>query len=279
MHLRQQCQLNNPPPFQSMTKKVELRQLPIESLQRGLYQPRQHFDPIALEELAQSIRELGGLLQPIVVRPLVNNRYEIIAGERRWRACQLAELTTVSCLVSDYSDEQALQAAIVENINRSNLNLIEEAKAYLRLQEEFVYTHDEIGALVGKSRAAISNLLRLLKLDSRVQAHLIDGTLSEGHGKLLAGLSLTEQYPLAEQAINKDLSVRQLERVIQSDKKQSTTPRKDPNIVHLESNLAEVLGSAVAVDYDENGRGALKIHFQNLEILQGILQRMGVDEK
>jgi ParB family chromosome partitioning protein len=262
-----------------MTKKVELRQLPIESLQRGLYQPRQHFDPIALEELAQSIRELGGLLQPIVVRPLVNNRYEIIAGERRWRACQLAGLTTVSCLISDYSDEQALQAAIVENINRSNLNLIEEAKAYLRLQEEFVYTHDEIGALVGKSRAAISNLLRLLKLDNRVQQYLIEGVLSEGHCKLLAGLSLPEQYPLAEQAIEKELSVRQLERLIQADKKPSATTRKDPNIVHLESNLAEILGSAVAVDYDENGRGALKIHFQNLEILQGILQRMGVDEK
>ncbi len=260
-----------------MARKVELRQLPIETLQRGRFQPRHHFDTEALAELAQSIRQMGGLLQPIVVRTLTHNRYEIIAGERRWRACQLAELSTVSCLVGEYSDEQALQAAIVENINRSDLNLIEEAKAYLRLQEEFIYTHDEIGALVGKSRAAISNLLRLLKLDTRVQHYLIDKTLSEGHGKLLAGLSIEAQYPLAQQCIEKDFSVRQLERMIQQEKSQQPTiPRKDPNIARLESTLAEQMGSPVAVEYDENGRGALRIQFQNFDILDGILQHLGL---
>jgi ParB family chromosome partitioning protein len=263
-----------------MAKKVELQQLPIEALQRGRFQPRHHFDSEALAELAQSIRQMGGLLQPIVVRPLTHNRYEIIAGERRWRACQLAELSTVSCLVGEYSDEQALQAAIVENINRSDLNIIEEAKAYLRLQEEFIYTHDEIGALVGKSRAAISNLLRLLKLDSRIQQYLIEGSLSEGHGKLLAGLPLEEQYPFAHQCVENDLSVRQLERLIKSGKKENpAATRKDPNIAQLENTLAEQVGSPVAVDYDENGRGALRIQFQNLEILQGILHRFGVKEK
>lgn len=263
-----------------MAKKVELQQLPIEALARGRFQPRQHFDAEALNELAQSIRQLGGLLQPIVVRPLAPNRYEIIAGERRWRACQLAELTTVSCLVSEYSDEQALQAAIVENINRSDLNLIEEAKAYLRLQEEFVYTHDEIGALVGKSRAAISNLLRLLKLDSRVQYYLIDKQLSEGHGKLLAGLPIEEQYFYAQQSVEKELSVRQLERLIKQGK--INTPaatRKDPNIAHLESTLAEQIGSPVSVECDEKGSGALRIQFQNLEILQGILQHFDAKRK
>ncbi|MCD6045236.1 MAG: parB 2 [Gammaproteobacteria bacterium] len=263
-----------------MAKKVELQQLPIEALQRGRFQPRHHFDSEALAELAQSIRQMGGLLQPIVVRPLAHNHYEIIAGERRWRACQLAELSTVSCLVGEYSDEQALQAAIVENINRSDLNIIEEAKAYLRLQEEFIYTHDEIGALVGKSRAAISNLLRLLKLDSRIQQYLIEGSLSEGHGKLLAGLPLEEQYPFAHQCVENDLSVRQLERLIKSGKKENpAATRKDPNIAQLENTLAEQVGSPVAVDYDENGRGALRIQFQNLEILQGILHRFGVKEK
>lgn len=263
-----------------MARKVELQQLPIEALERGRFQPRQHFDSEALAELAQSIRQMGGLLQPIVVRPLTHNRYEIIAGERRWRACQLAGLSTVSCLIGEYSDEQALQAAIVENINRSDLNLIEEAKAYLRLQEEFVYTHDEIGALVGKSRAAISNLLRLLKLDNRIQQYLIDGNLSEGHGKLLAGLPIEEQYPLAHPCVENELSVRQLERLIKQGKVEATpTARKDPNIVHLESTLAEQVGSPVAVDYNENGRGALHIQFQNFEILQGILQRLGLEEK
>ena len=262
-----------------MARKVELQQLPIESLQRGRFQPRHHFDAEALAELAQSIREMGGLLQPIVVRPLSYNRYEIIAGERRWRACQQAGLSSVSCLVGEYSDEQALQAAIVENINRSDLNLIEEAKAYLRLQDEFVYTHDEIGALVGKSRAAISNILRLLKLDTRVQQHLIDGVLSEGHGKLLAGMAIEEQYPFAHQCIENDLSVRQLEKLIRQEKTPgAATTRKDPNIASLENSIAEQVGSPVAVDYDENGRGALRIQFQNLEILQGILQRLGMKD-
>lgn len=263
-----------------MAKKVTLVQLPIENLQRGRFQPRQHFDAAALAELTQSIREMGGLLQPIVVRPVNTNRYEIIAGERRWRACQQAGLSSVSCLVGEYSDEQALQAAIVENINRSDLNLIEEAKAYARLQDEFAYTHDEVGALVGKSRSTISNLLRLLKLDQHVQEYLMAGMLSEGHGKLLAGLSLESQFSFAQQCVESELSVRQLERLIQSDKTKTTVkPRKDPNISYLENTLAEQIGSPVSVEYDENGRGAVRIQFQNLDILQGILERFHVEKQ
>lgn len=262
-----------------MAKKVTLTQLPIESLERGRFQPRHHFDAEALAELAQSIKEMGGLLQPIVVRPLHTNHYEIVAGERRWRACQLAGLTSISCLVGEYTNEQALQAAIVENINRSNLNLIEEAKAYSRLQDEFVYTHDEIGALVGKSRASISNLLRLLKLDNRVQQYLIEGTLSEGHCKLLAGLPVDTQYSFAHQCIKDELSVRQLERLIQCSKPKPTSHSyKDPNIAYLENTIAEQIGSPVAVDYDENGKGSLRIQFQNLDILQGILQHFHIEE-
>ncbi len=259
-----------------MSKKVELKQIALHALEPGRFQPRRHFDAEALSELAQSIREMGGLLQPIVVRPIDAHRYEIIAGERRWRACQEVGLSTVACLVGDYDDAQALQAAIVENINRSNLNIIEEATAYLRLQTEFFCTHDEIAAMVGKSRAAITNLLRLLKLDPRVQAHLIESRLTEGHGKLLAGLAYEQQYRLAEECIQKDLSVRQLETLTRTALQHKPASPKDPNIAHLENNISEQIGSPVAVEYDEQGRGLLRIQFQNLEILEGILERMGV---
>jgi len=181
-----------------MTKRrATLQQVAIDLLVRGRYQPRQHFDPEKLQELADSIKSTGGLLQPIVARPLPNGQYEIVAGERRWRAAQLAGLLDVSCLVCPYTDEQALQAAIVENISRADLNPIEEAKAYQRLIDEFQYLHEEVAASIGKSRTVITNSLRLLKLDPRVQTLLIEEKLSEGHGKILAGLDSHLQYELA----------------------------------------------------------------------------------
>src|SRR6185312_1179687 len=191
--------------------KPSLQQLSVDQLIRGKYQPRQHFDAEQLQELAESIKTTGGLLQPIVVRPLANGHYEIVAGERRWRAAQLAELTEVSCLVSHYTDEQALQAAVIENINRTDLNPIEEAHAYQRLIDEFHYLHEEVAAAVGKSRTSITNVLRLLKLDERVQALIISDRLSEGHGKILAGVPTLHQYALAEQSIQKNWSVRKIE--------------------------------------------------------------------
>src|ERR1700733_13956835 len=154
-------------------RKPTLQQVPIELLKRGQYQPRLYFDPKKLRELADSIKSMDGLLQPIVARPLTNGHFEIVAGERRWRAAQLAGLMEVSCLIYHYTDEQALQAAIVENINRSDLNPIEEAKAYQRLIDEFSYLHDEVAASVGKSRVAITNSLRLLKLDPRLKDMLV----------------------------------------------------------------------------------------------------------
>src|SRR4029079_3847018 len=171
-----------------LKRKPTLQQITIDRLSRGKYQPRQHFDPEKLQELADSIKSTDWLLQPIVVRPLSDGNYEIVAGERRWRAAQLAGLGEVSCLVFNYSDEQALQASIVENISRADLNPIEEAQAYQRLIDEFHYLHEEVAASVGKSRTAITNSLRLLKLDPRVQKFLIEGKLSEGHGKILASL-------------------------------------------------------------------------------------------
>src|SRR5690349_4964104 len=143
-----------------MPKKPEWRQLPIEQLVRGRYQPRQHFDQAQLQELADSIKTTGGLLQPIVVRPIAGGKYEIIAGERRWRAVQLAGYGEISCLIGQYDDEQALQASIIENINRADLNPIEEAQAYQRLVDEFHYSHEEIAATIGKSRVSVTNSLR-----------------------------------------------------------------------------------------------------------------------
>src|SRR5215208_3302358 len=192
-------------------RKPILKYLDIDMLTRGRYQPRQEFDPEKLQELADSIKSTDGLLQPIVVRPIANNRYEIVAGERRWRAAQLAKLTEVSCLVFEYSDEQALQAAIVENISRTDLNPIEEARAYQRLIDEFHYLHEEVAASVGKSRVAITNSLRLLKLDPLIQNYLIKGQLTEGHGKILASLSLLHQISLANLCVEKVWNVRKLE--------------------------------------------------------------------
>ncbi len=254
-----------------------LQQLAIHQLTRGQYQPRRHFDATQLQELADSIKTTGGLLQPIIVRPLTAGRYEIIAGERRWRAAQLAGLTEVSCLISNYTDEQALQAAIIENINRANLNPIEEAQAYQRMIDEFSYLHEEIAAAVGKSRAVVTNALRLLKLDARVQELLIADQLSEGHGKILAGLPLEHQYTLAEQCIAKGWSVRKIEQ--EAKKLQSTaeqnSPYSDPNIKLLEANLSDHIGNRVEIDCEQRGGGYVKIRFNNVDELEGHFDRLG----
>jgi len=260
-----------------MPKKPEWRQLPIEQLVRGRYQPRQHFDPIQLEELAESIKTTGGLLQPVVVRPLPTGKYEIVAGERRWRAIQLAGFTEISCLIGQYNDEQALQASIIENINRANLNPIEEAQAYQRLIDEFDYSHEEIAATIGvKSRVSITNSLRLLKLDSRVKELLIKRELSEGHGKILAGVPSNQQYALAERSVNLHWSVRRLETEVKKLlSAQMNGPFSDPNIKHLETALSEHIGNRVFLEYEEQGGGYMKIRFSNIDELEGHFSRLG----
>lgn len=257
--------------------KPTLQFISIDQLVRGQYQPRRYFDPVQLQELAESIKTTNGLLQPIVVRPLTNNKFEIIAGERRWRAAQLAGLNEISCLVSHYTNEQALQASIIENINRADLNPIEEAAAYQRLIDEFKYLHEEVAAAVGKSRTKITNALRLLKLDVRVQALLISGQLSEGHGKILAGMTEHLQFALAEQCIQKNWSVRKIE--LEAKKLQNplanNSPYSDPNIKHLETALSEHVGNAVQIDCAEQGGGFVKIRFNNIDELEGHFQRLG----
>lgn len=260
-----------------MTKlKPLLQQLSVDQLVRGKYQPRRHFDQTQLQELADSIQTTGGLLQPIIVRPLKAGGYEIVAGERRWRAAQLAGMQEVSCLVSNYTDEQALQAAIIENINRSNLNPIEEAEAYQRLIDEFHYLHEEVAAAVGKSRTTITNALRLLKLDPRVRELLSTGQLTEGHGKILAGLSPEHQKTLAEQCIQKNWSVRKIEQ--EAKKLQHPTlnsPYSDPNIRQLETALSEHIGNAVKIDCEDRGGGYVQIRFNNIDELEGHFERLG----
>lgn len=262
-----------------LRRKPVLSQISIELLQRGKYQPRQHFDEEKLRELAESIKSTGGLLQPIVARPLATGSYEIVAGERRWRAAQLAGLNEVSCLVCQYTDEQALQASIIENISRTDLNPIEEAQAYQRLVDEFDYLHEEVAASVGKSRTAITNSLRLLKLAREVQTLLMKGDISEGHGKILAGLAINHQIDLANACVAKNWNVRKLE--IEVKKLHKPTPNEGPysdaNLNHLESALSDHIGNRVQIEYEEKGGGYVRIRFNNVDELEGHFQRIGFD--
>lgn len=261
-----------------LKRKVTLQQISIDLLMRGKYQPRQHFDPEKIQELANSIKSTGGLLQPIVVRPLTNGKYEIVAGERRWRAAQVAGLNEVSCLVCQYTDEQALQAAIVENISRTDLNPIEEAQAYQRLIEEFQYLHEEVAASVGKSRAAITNSLRLLKLQTRVQELLMKGDISEGHGKILASLEPHQQVELAERCVQKNWNVRKLEaeaKKLQLSANSMDDSYTDANMKRLEVALSEHIGNRVQIDCEDRGGGYIRIRFNNVDELEGHFERIG----
>lgn len=258
-------------------RRPTLQHIGIDQLARGKYQPRQHFDPEKLQELADSITSTGGLLQPIVVRPLGGEKYEIVAGERRWRAAQLAGLPDVSCLVYPYSDEQTLQASIIENISRADLNPIEEAQAYQRMIDEFSYLHDEVAASVGRSRAAITNSLRLLKLHPRVQQLLITTQLSEGHGKILAGLTHNQQCELADRCAKNAWNVRKLEKEAKKllQPFEAESPYSDANLKKLESALSDHVGNRVQIDTESKGGGIVRIRFNNVDELEGHFERFG----
>jgi ParB family chromosome partitioning protein len=261
-----------------LKRKPVLQHIAIELLVRGQYQPRQYFDPEKLQELANSIKSTNGLLQPIVVRPLTSNRFEIVAGERRWRAAQIAGLTDISCLVFPYTDEQALQASIIENISRDDLNPIEEAQAYQRLIDEFHYLHEEVAASSGKSRTAITNSLRLLKLDTRVQKLLITRQISEGHGKILASLESHRQVELAERCVQKAWNVRKMEaeaKKLQSSTKPNSDIYGNANIKHLEVALSEHIGNRVQIEYEDRGGGYVRIRFNSIDELEGHFERIG----
>lgn len=251
----------------------DLCRLPVDMLERGRYQPRRDMSPDALEELAESIRAQG-VMQPIVVRPM-GERYEIIAGERRWRAAQLAELSTIPAVVRDVPDDAAIAMALIENIQRENLNPMEEAMALSRLKEEFGLTHQQVADAVGKSRTMITNLLRLITLDSEVRVLLEHGDLEMGHARALLALEGEQQRIAARAVVAKGLSVRQTEQLVrdaQTEKPAKPAPiKEDPNMRALLNELSDRLGAPVKIQQGENNRGKLVISYNSLDELDGIL--------
>ncbi|CAD5107098.1 ParB/RepB/Spo0J family partition protein [Zestomonas carbonaria] len=252
----------------------ELQHLPLELIQRGKYQPRRDMDPAALEELAQSIRAQG-VMQPIVVRSIGDNRFEIIAGERRWRASQQAGLDKIPALVRNVPDEAAIAMALIENIQREDLNPIEEAIALQRLQQEFQLTQQQVAEAVGKSRVTITNLLRLIALPEEVKTLLSHGDLEMGHARALLGLPLERQVEGARHVVARGLTVRQTEALVRqwlSSKEKPAAPVKsDPDISRLEQRLAEKLGAPVQIKHGQKGKGQLVIRYSSLDELQGVL--------
>ena len=253
-----------------------LREIDIGNLAPGKYQPRTRMDKEALEGLAQSIKSRG-IVQPILVRAISTDKFEIVAGERRWRAAKIAGLTTIPALVREIADEHALSIGLIENIQREDLNAIEQAAGIKRLIDEFKLTHESAAQAVGRSRAAVTNLLRLLDLAKPVQDMVMDAKLDMGHGRALLALSKSKQVEFAHQIVAKVLSVRDTERMV----KQDLAPPKSAKAIisaiadarHLENALSEKLGTKVAVKADKRGRGTITVHFHSLEQLDGILER------
>jgi len=259
----------------------ELRHLPVEWIQPGRYQPRRDIQPEALEELAASIKAQG-LMQPIVVRPLPEqqDRYEIIAGERRWRACQLAQLDRVPALIRDVADEAAIAMALIENIQRENLNPMEEAMALHRLQHEFELTQMEVAEAVGKNRATVANLLRLMNLNDDVKRLLEHGDIEMGHARALLGLSGDTQSTAAADVVARALTVRQTEALVRNlqegaaDAGKAEKAAVNPDIQRLERMLGERLGAKVAIQHSAKGKGKLVINYTSLDELDGILNHI-----
>lgn len=253
-----------------------LERLPLSQLSRGKYQPRREIQPEALEELADSIRAQG-VMQPIVVRPIGEARYEIVAGERRWRAAQLAELDTIPAVIREVSDEVALALALIENIQRENLNPVEEAMALKRLLEEFELTQQQIADAVGKSRAQVANLLRLLALESEVQTLLERGDLDMGHARALLALSGVKQRRAAQEVVDRDLTVRDTEalvkRLVQGEPKKAVATTS-PDVARLETRLGELLGAPVKIQHGRGGKGRVTIRYSSLDELDGILEHI-----
>ena len=253
----------------------ELRQIPLDQMQRGKYQPRRDMKEEALKELAESIKKQG-VVQPIVVRPVGERRYEIIAGERRWRAAQMAGLETVPAVVRDVPDRTAIAMALIENIQRADLNPLEEAEAMQRLIAEFNVTHQEAAEAVGRSRAAVTNLLRLLELSREVQDLVRQGALEMGHARALLALKGPAQTDAARRVVDRGLTVRDTEKLVRNKLKEAgetrgQAPKKtDPDVSRLERTLTEKLGAKVVIEGKGKG-GKLVIHYSSLDELDGIL--------
>ena len=257
---------------------VAVSQIPVNDLAPGQYQPRTKMHKSTLEELAQSIKEQG-VLQPLVVRRLASGRFEIVVGERRWRAAQLAGINSVPAIVRDLNNDETAKIALIENLQREDLNALDQAKGLMRLQREFNLSQEELGSAVGKSRSAVTNLLRLLNLSTEVQVLLEEGKIEMGHARSLLTLNDDQQLALANRVINESLSVRQCEALVAevSNNKKKTSQKTrapDPNILSLQRELSEILGSSVEIRHNKNGKGKLIVSFNDLDILQGILNKI-----
>ncbi|MEC9248727.1 MAG: ParB/RepB/Spo0J family partition protein [Pseudomonadota bacterium] len=256
-----------------------LSDIPIEHIETGRYQPRKVISEEKLQELASSIR-LRGVVQPVVVRPSKVGHFELVAGERRWRAAKIAGLKNIPAIIKEVTDEEAMSIGLIENIQREQLGVMEEALALDRLAREFKLTHQEIAEAVGRSRASVSNLIRLLDLSPEVREILEAGKLEMGHARALLGVKNDFQLSIATEILEKELSVRQTEALIKrvklkgNGRSKSGTSKIDSDVSSLEKNLSEKLGSDIKVKWNKQGKGALIINFRSLDELDGIIRRL-----
>ncbi|TQV88602.1 ParB/RepB/Spo0J family partition protein [Aliikangiella coralliicola] len=266
---------------ESAIPKGELQKLPVELLQPGQYQPRKIMTDDALEELASSIKAQG-IIQPVVVRSIGKDKYEIIAGERRWRASQIAQLDEIPCLVKQIPDEAAIAMALIENIQREDLNAMEEAVALQRLMQEFSLTHQQTADAVGKSRTTVTNLLRLLSLTEPCRVMLERGDLEMGHARALLSLPGDEQTLVARTVVSKELTVRETEKLVRKHlspiKPKNKTETADPHIEQLERAIGDKIGAPISIQHGNKGKGKISIQYNSLDELDGILRHMGIEQ-
>ncbi len=251
-------------------------EIPLDQLTPGEFQPRTKMHKETLEELADSIKNQG-VLQPLLVREKASGRYEIIAGERRWRAAQIAGLKSVPVSIKKVNNNDAAKIALVENLQREDLNAMDQSRGLQRLQMEFNLSQEELAKSIGKSRSAVTNLLRLSKLDKKVQSYLESGKIEMGHARALLGVIGDTQVALAEEIIKHNLSVRETEKLAsrkKTTKKSAQKTTKDPNITSLERELSEDLGAGVRIQSNKSGKGKLTIEFRGLGQLEGILEKL-----
>ena len=260
------------------TEGVSVTQIPLDDLTPGQFQPRTKMHKSTLEELSQSIKEQG-ILQPLVVRRLASGRFEIVVGERRWRAAQLAGINSVPAIIRDWNNEETAKIALIENLQREDLNALDQAKGLFRLQREFNLSQEQLGASLGKSRSTITNLLRLLSLSTEVQELLQEGKIEMGHARALLTLNENDQLDCAMRVVSESLSVRECEVIAgkfsgNKNNQSKTQSTKDPNTLSLEKELTEVLGSAVEIKHNKKGNGKLIISYKSLAVLQGIVEKI-----
>ena len=271
-----QSQSNN----DKINRTSELRKIPVEFLTPGKYQPRKDMSPEALEDLAASVRTQG-IIQPIVVRQLGEQRFEIIAGERRWRAAQLASLDVIPCLVKDVPDESAVAIALIENIQREDLNAMEEAQALDRLMVEFSLTHQEVAEAVGKSRTTVTNLMRLNNLNTDVKLLVEHGDIEMGHARALLSLAGDAQTEAAQMVSGRGLTVRDTEKLVKRFLEPAKPVQKkkiDPDVQRLATRISEDIGAPVLIDHNAKGKGKMVFSFTSLDELDGILSKLALKE-